>query len=75
MRAIVVGAGIGGLTASIALRAADIDAVVFDQAPQVGATMVGGGFHIWPNAVREGIVNSVFRNGPAESVGDHGFPR
>ena len=52
MRAIVVGAGIGGLTASIALRAAGIDAVVFDQTPEVGATMVGGGFHLWPNAVR-----------------------
>lgn len=52
MRAIVVGAGIGGLTASLALRRAGIDAVVFDQLPEVGATMVGGGFHIWPNAVR-----------------------
>jgi 2-polyprenyl-6-methoxyphenol hydroxylase-like FAD-dependent oxidoreductase len=52
VRAIVVGAGIGGLTASVALRRAGVDAIVFDQMPEVGATMVGGGFHIWPNAVR-----------------------
>jgi len=52
VKVIVVGAGIGGLTASVALRRAGVDAVVFDQMPEVGATMVGGGFHIWPNAVR-----------------------
>jgi len=49
---LVVGAGIGGLTAFVALRAAGVDAAVFEQAEQAGATLVGGGFHIWPNGVK-----------------------
>jgi 2-polyprenyl-6-methoxyphenol hydroxylase-like FAD-dependent oxidoreductase len=48
---LVAGAGIGGLTAFVALRAAGVDVAVFDQAEQAGATMVGGGFHVWPNGV------------------------
>jgi 2-polyprenyl-6-methoxyphenol hydroxylase-like FAD-dependent oxidoreductase len=49
---IVVGGGVGGLTAAGGLRAAGIDAAVFEQLDQIGATLVGGGFHLWPNAVR-----------------------
>jgi 2-polyprenyl-6-methoxyphenol hydroxylase-like FAD-dependent oxidoreductase len=52
VRAIVVGAGIGGLTAVAALRAVGIEAVAFDQLPEVRSTLVGGGFHLWPNAIR-----------------------
>ncbi len=52
MRVLVVGAGIGGLTAFVALRAAAVDVAIFDQAEQAGSTLVGGGFHVWPNGVR-----------------------
>ena len=52
MRVLVAGGGIGGLSAVIALRSAGIDAVAFEQRPDVSKTMVGGGFHLWPNSVR-----------------------
>ena len=49
---IIAGGGIGGLSAAAGLRSAGIDAAVFEQLDQVGATLVGGGFHLWPNAIR-----------------------
>jgi 2-polyprenyl-6-methoxyphenol hydroxylase-like FAD-dependent oxidoreductase len=52
MKAIVIGAGIGGLTAAIALRRAGIDAVVFERANDVKAVQVGGGIHLWHNGMR-----------------------
>ena len=52
VRVIVVGGGVGGLAAAGGLRAAGIDAAVFEQLDHIGATLVGGGFHLWPNAVR-----------------------
>jgi 2-polyprenyl-6-methoxyphenol hydroxylase-like FAD-dependent oxidoreductase len=52
MRALVAGGGIGGLSALIALRRAGVDAFAFEQRPDVSKTMVGGGFHLWPNSVR-----------------------
>ena len=48
MRAIVIGAGIGGLTAAIALRQAGHDVEVYEQAPAIGE--VGAGVQIGPNA-------------------------
>lgn len=51
-RVIVAGAGVGGLSATLALRAAGAEVSVFEQAQHAGATLVGGGFHLWPNAVR-----------------------
>jgi len=52
VRVIVAGAGVGGLTAALALRAAGVEVSVFEQMQSAGATMVGGGFHLWPNAIR-----------------------
>jgi 2-polyprenyl-6-methoxyphenol hydroxylase-like FAD-dependent oxidoreductase len=52
VRVIVAGAGIGGLAAAAGLLSARIEAAVFEQLDQIGATLVGGGFHLWPNAVR-----------------------
>jgi 2-polyprenyl-6-methoxyphenol hydroxylase-like FAD-dependent oxidoreductase len=52
VRVIVAGGGIGGLSATIALRRAGIEADVFEQREDVRTTMVGGGFHLWPNAIR-----------------------
>lgn len=52
MRAIVVGGGIGGLTATIALRRAGIDAVAFERATDVQKIQLGGGIHLWHNGMR-----------------------
>ena len=46
----VIGAGIGGLTAALALRQAGFDVDVYEQAPEL--TEVGGGINMGPNAVR-----------------------
>ncbi|NIH83703.1 FAD-dependent monooxygenase [Amycolatopsis granulosa] len=46
----IVGGGIGGLAAAIALRRVGIEAVVFEQAPAFGR--VGADINLTPNAVR-----------------------
>src|SRR5918997_4041680 len=51
MRAIVVGAGIGGLATALSLHAAGIEARVFEAAPRIGA--LGLGINLQPGAVRE----------------------
>src|SRR6266851_3501889 len=63
MKAVIVGAGIGGLTAAIALRGADIEAVVFERASDVHAVQIGGGIHLWHNGMR-----GLQRAGVAEQV-------
>ncbi|WP_245906460.1 FAD-dependent monooxygenase [Mycolicibacterium palauense] len=50
LRVAIVGAGIGGLTAAIALRARGVDARVYEQAPQLRA--LGAGVAIAPNGAR-----------------------
>ena len=50
MKVIIIGGGIGGLAAGVALRQAGVDVVVFERA---GAYReVGAGLTLWPNAVR-----------------------
>jgi 2-polyprenyl-6-methoxyphenol hydroxylase-like FAD-dependent oxidoreductase len=49
-RAAVVGAGIGGLAAGIALRQAGWEATVYEAAPELKP--LGAGLSIWPNGVR-----------------------
>lgn len=50
MRALIVGGGVGGLTAAIALRRAGIDATVFERA---GASREGGtALTLWTNAIK-----------------------
>jgi salicylate hydroxylase len=50
MRALIIGAGIGGLTAAIALRQAGLDAHVYEQTPELHE--VGAGIQLSPNATR-----------------------
>ena len=52
MKAVVVGAGVGGLTAAVALARAGIDVEVYERADDPGRIRVGGGLHLWPNGMR-----------------------
>lgn len=49
-RAVVIGAGIGGLTAAIALQRTDWDVAVYERAPELRE--VGAGITLWTNAVK-----------------------
>jgi len=51
IRAAIVGGGIGGLSAAVALRRRGIDVAVFEQAPALGE--VGAGVFIFPNGLRQ----------------------
>jgi 2-polyprenyl-6-methoxyphenol hydroxylase-like FAD-dependent oxidoreductase len=50
MRALICGAGVGGLSAGIALQRAGFDVVVLERAPDLRTT--GFGLNLWPNAGR-----------------------
>ena len=64
--AIVVGGGIGGLSAAIALRRAGIQAEVWERAPEMRE--VGAGIGLWPNATRQDWVARTVAPMPASSV-------
>ena len=51
-KALIIGAGIGGLSAGIALRKAELEVAVFDRRHDRSELEVGGGIVMWPNAVR-----------------------
>ena len=46
----IIGGGIGGVAAAVALRQAGIEATVYERAPQMRE--VGAGMMLWPNATR-----------------------
>src|SRR5690349_15865365 len=50
VRIAIIGGGIGGLTAALALRQAGYEPEVFEQAPAL--LDVGAAIAIWPNAMR-----------------------
>jgi salicylate hydroxylase len=50
LRVAVIGGGIGGLTAALALHRRGVDVTVFEQAPELGE--VGAGVMIQPNGAR-----------------------
>jgi len=49
-RAIIIGAGPGGLTAAIALRRTGFDPIVFERASDI--RRCGSGLTLWPNAMK-----------------------
>jgi salicylate hydroxylase len=71
MRVMIVGAGIGGLTAAIALREAGIDATVSERAGEIKE--VGAGILLAANAISAldeiGLSNDVRQLGTPASAG------
>jgi 2-polyprenyl-6-methoxyphenol hydroxylase-like FAD-dependent oxidoreductase len=52
LRILVAGAGLGGLTAAIALRQSGAEVTVLERAQDLSTVQVGGGIHLWPNGLR-----------------------
>src|SRR5215467_9791560 len=50
IKAIIMGGGIGGVTAAIALKRAGLDVTVFERADELRE--VGSGLPLWTNALR-----------------------
>jgi 2-polyprenyl-6-methoxyphenol hydroxylase-like FAD-dependent oxidoreductase len=65
MRIAIIGGGIGGLTAALALRRFGFEPQVFEQAPRL--LEVGAAIIMWPNAMRV-----LHRLGLADTVQRHG---
>lgn len=71
LKVIIVGGGVGGLTAAIALRQAGFDATVYEKTANLSRVQVGGGIHLWTNAMRAlqqiGVADAVMAVGtPSE---------
>ena len=67
LKAVVVGGGIGGIAAGLALRRAGLEVRVLEAQPQLSE--VGAGLSLWPNAMR-----ALQRLGLAEEVAARGAP-
>ena len=66
--AVVIGAGVGGLTAALALRHAGFEARVYERATDFAHIQRGGGLHIWPNAMR--ALRQIEADGPVAAAGE-----
>jgi FAD-dependent urate hydroxylase len=51
-RVLIVGAGIGGITAGLAFRRANITTAIFERAGSLRDLQVGHGLSLWPNGTR-----------------------
>lgn len=71
MKAVVVGGGLGGVTAAVALRAVGWEVAVLERAPEFGE--VGAGVGVMPNALRAlgalGLADEVRRIGTPRVAG------
>ena len=69
MRAIIIGGGIGGATAALALQSTDVEVAVYDAAAEASHTWVGSGMQIAPNGlaaldwVRPGLADEIIGSG------------
>ena len=68
-RALVIGGGIGGLAVAAALRRAGVEVALFEQQSDLRKIQVGGGIHMWANAMR-----ALTELGLADRVTEHGAP-
>src|SRR6478609_7550201 len=50
-KAVLVGAGLGGLTAGLALRRAGVETALFERAASMPSIQKGIGMVIWPNGI------------------------
>lgn len=70
-KAIIIGGGIGGMTAAIALKQAGMDVAVYEQAPELRE--VGSGLPLWTNALRAlqkvGLVDEIVKLGESVTAG------
>jgi 2-polyprenyl-6-methoxyphenol hydroxylase-like FAD-dependent oxidoreductase len=69
MRALVAGAGLGGLTASLALNESGVETGVFERAGSMAEIQVGIGMVLWPNGM-----NALATLGQADAVREIGHP-
>src|SRR5215471_17294766 len=64
-RALVIGAGLGGLATAVALRRAGLDVDVYERNPSVRE--IGAGLSVWSNGLRAaralGVDTQVVKNG------------
>ncbi len=71
MKAIIIGGGIGGLTAALALRRPGCEIEVFERAPELGE--VGAGLSLWSNALaaldRLGVMEPLRSRGVSGQTG------
>ena len=74
-KALVVGAGIGGLNAAIALKQAGLDVELFERRGDLGEIQIGGGIVLWANAVHAlkelGLADPVIAAGIKVTRGEH----
>lgn len=70
-KALIIGAGIGGLATALALQKVGIAVEVYERAPQLKA--VGAGISLWPNAIKAldqlGVGNLIRSLGMTEGSG------
>jgi 2-polyprenyl-6-methoxyphenol hydroxylase-like FAD-dependent oxidoreductase len=78
-RVIVIGAGVGGLSAAIALQRAGIAVSVFERRADPAAIASGGGFILWNNAIKAlrqiDLADAVVGAGATLSVAEWYSPR
>jgi 2-polyprenyl-6-methoxyphenol hydroxylase-like FAD-dependent oxidoreductase len=65
MQAIIIGGGIGGITAALALRRVGVRSMVYERAREVRE--VGAGLALWPNALR--VMTSLGLGGAVRGLG------
>jgi FAD-dependent urate hydroxylase len=72
-KAIIIGAGIGGLSAGLALQQAGVAVEIYERAPELKS--VGAGISLWANAIKAldqlGVGKRVRSMGKAEGGGFH----